>query len=134
MAITGEKGAIKTGENSITKMESWKLNIKANEVDTTSFDSDGWSETETTTKEWEVSLEGAFNKGDNTGQKALLTALAEGTNLPLSLYIDKSASKADFSGNVKITSVDVETAVKDKIKLSVKAKGNGKLTGLSEEA
>lgn len=134
MAFTGEKGAIKTSENSITKMESWKLNVKANEVDTTSFDSDGWSETETTTKEWEVSLEGTFNKGDNTGQKALLTALAEGTNLPLSLYIDKSASKADFSGNVKITSVDVETAVKDKIKLSVKAKGNGKLTGLSEEA
>ena len=95
---------------------------------------DGWTETETTTKEWEVSLEGTFNKGDTTGQKALLTALAEGTNLPLSLYIDKSASKADFSGNVKITSVDVETAVKDKIKLSIKAKGNGKLTGLSEEA
>ena len=74
MAFTGEKGAIKTGENSITKMESWKLNVKANEVDTTSFDSEGWTETETTTKEWEVSLEGTFNKGDNTGQKALLTA------------------------------------------------------------
>lgn len=41
MAFTGEKGAIKTGENSITKMENWKLSIKANEVDTTSFDSDG---------------------------------------------------------------------------------------------
>ena len=57
MAFTGEKGAIKTGENSITKMENWKLSIKANEVDTTSFDSDGWEETEVTTKSWEVSME-----------------------------------------------------------------------------
>ena len=42
MALTGEKGTIKTGENQITKIENWKLNIKANEVDVTTFDSEGW--------------------------------------------------------------------------------------------
>ena len=130
MAFTGEKGAIKTGENSITKMESWKLNLKSNEVDTTSFDSDGWEENEVTTKAWEVSMEGTFNKGDSTGQKALLISFAKGENLPISLYTDKDSEVADFSGNVRITSVDVETAVKDKIKISIKCKGNGKLEGL----
>ena len=125
MAFTGEKGAIKTGENSITKMENWKLSIKANEVD-----SDGWEETEVTTKAWEVSMEGTFNKADTTGQKAVMAALVSGENLPIKLYVDKTAEKEDFSGNIKITGIDIDTSVKDKLKISIKAKGNGKLNGL----
>lgn len=134
MALTGEKGAIKTGENQITKIENWKLNIKANEVDVTTFDSEGWEETEISTKGYEVSMEGIFNKSDKTGQQAIMTAIASGASLPISLYIDKSASKADFTGNIKITGMDVEVAPKDKIKLSIKAKGTGKLTGLEESS
>lgn len=130
MAFTGEKGAIKTGENTVTKMENWKLNIKANETDTTSFDDEGWESCEITTKGYEVSMEGTFNKSDTTGQKAIMAALASGDNFQIQLYIDKSSERADFSGNVKITGFDVETAVKDKIKISVKCKGNGKLEGL----
>ena len=132
MAFTGEKGAIKTGENSITKMENWKLSIKANEVDTTSFDSDGWEETEVTTKSWEVSMEGTFNKADTTCQKAVMAALVSGENLPIKLYVDKTAEKEDFSGNIKITGLDIDTTVKDKLKISIKAKGNGKLNGLDD--
>lgn len=132
MAFTGEKGAIKTGENSITKMENWKLSIKANEVDTTSFDSDGWEETEVTTKSWEVSMEGTFNKADATGQKAVMAALVSGENLPIKLYVDKTAEKEDFSGNIKITGIDIDTSVKTKLKISIKAKGNGKLNGLND--
>lgn len=132
MAFTGEKGAIKTGENSITKMENWKLSIKANEVDTTSFDSDGWEETEVTTKSWEVSMEGTFNKADTTGQKAVMATLVSGENLPIKLYVDKTAEKEDFSGNIKITGLDIDTTVKDKLKISIKAKGNGKLNGLDD--
>ena len=132
MAFTGEKGAIKTGENSITKMENWKLSIKANEVDTTSFDSDGWEETEVTTKSWEVSMEGTFNKADTTGQKAVMAALVSGENLPIKLYVDKTAEKEDFSGNIKITGLDIDTTVKDKLKISIKAKGIGKLNGLDD--
>ena len=132
MAFTGEKGAIKTGENSITKMENWTLSIKANEVDTTSFDSDGWEETEVTTKSWEVSMEGTFNKADTTGQKAVMAALVSGENLPIKLYVDKTSEKEDFSGNIKITGIDIDTSVKDKLKISIKAKGNGKLNGLAD--
>lgn len=128
--FTGEKGAIKTGENQITKMENWKLNIKANEVETTSFDDDGWESYEISTKGYEVSMEGIYNKEDKAGQRAIMTAMAGGASLPISLYIDKSAEKADFTGNIKITGIDVETAPKDKIKLSIKGKGTGKLTGL----
>ena len=120
MALTGEKGAIKTGENEITKMENWKLNIKASEVDTTTFDDEGWESYEISTKGYEVSMEGIYNKSDKTGQQAIMKALANGASLPIELYIDKSSEKADFSGNIKITGMDVETATKDKIKVSRK--------------
>ena len=130
MALTGEKGAIKTGENQITKMENWKLNVKANEVDTTTFDDDGWESYEVSAKGYEVSMEGIFNKTDKTGQQAIMTAFASGASLPIKLYIDKGASKEDFSGNIKITGIDIEVTTKDKIKLSIKAKGTGKLEGL----
>lgn len=132
--FTGEKGAIKTGANQVTKMENWKLNIKASEVDTTSFDDEGWESYEISTKGYEVSMEGIYNKADKTGQQSIMTALASGASLPIELFIDKAASKADFSGNVKITGIDVEVAPKDKIKLSIKAKGTGKLTGLEESS
>ena len=130
MALTGEKGAIKTGENKITKMKNWKLNIKASEVDTTTFDDDGWESYEISTKGYEVSMEGIFNKSDKTGQQAIMTAMANGASLPIELYIDKSSEKADFSGNIKITGIDVETTTKDEIKMSIKGKGTGKLEGL----
>lgn len=130
MALTGEKGAIKTGANQVTKMENWKLNIKASEVDTTTFDDEGWESYEVSTKGYEVSMEGIYNKSDKTGQQAIMTALANGASLPIELYIDKDSEKADFSGNIKITGIDVETAPKDKIKVSIKGKGTGKLEGL----
>ena len=128
MAITGEKGAIKSGEATIAKIESWKLNLKANEVDVTTFDSDGWEETAVTTKGWEVSCEGIFDKA---GQQVALTAFANGTDLPVDLFIDKASLEADFDGNVKISGIDIDTSVKDKIKFSMKCKGNGILNGLT---
>ena len=130
MALTGEKGAIKTGANQVTKMENWKLNIKASEVDTTTFDDEGWESYEISTKGYEVSMEGIYNKSDKTGQQAIMTALANGASLPIELYIYKDSEKADFSGNIKITGIDIETATKDKIKMSIKGKGTGKLEGL----
>jgi predicted secreted protein len=130
MAITGEKGAIKIGTVEVARMESWKLSIKANEVDVTSFDSDGWEETAITTKGFEVSMDGIFDKSDTTGQKAIMTAMSTGVDVALELFILKTATDADFEGKVKITGLDIDTSVKDKVKLSLKCKGNGALTGL----
>ena len=77
-------------------------------------------------------MEGTFNKADTTGQKAVMAALVSGENLPIKLYVDKTAEKEDFSGNIKITGLDIDTTVKDKLKISIKAKGNGKLNGLDD--
>lgn len=130
MAFTGEKAQIKTGLNTVTKMESWKLGIKANQVDITSFDSDGWEETATSTKAWELSMEGTFDKTDSTGQMEVLKQLSLGGDVPIELFTNKDDAVADFKGNIKVESVDIDTSVKDKLKISIKAKGNGKLEGV----
>ena len=45
-----------------------------------------------------------------------MAALVSGENLPIKLYVDKTAEKEDFSGNIKITGLDIDTTVKDKLK------------------
>lgn len=133
---TGEKAKIKIGDTStqadVLKMNAWKLGIKANLVDTTSFEDEGWETSEASTKAWDGSMEGIFKKDDTTGQVALMKAMVAGTNLPIELFTNVEDSAADFKGNIKVESADVDTSVKGEIKMSIKFKGNGKLTILGE--
>lgn len=127
---TGEKAEVKIADAKIAKLNSWKLSVKASLVDTTSFDDEGWESNETSTKSWEVSLDGIYKSDDTTGQKELMKQLALGGALEVSLYIDKSSTVADFKGNMRVESIDLDTSVKGEIKLSIKAKGTGKLEGI----
>lgn len=127
---TGEKAEVKIADAKIAKLNSWKLSVKASLVDTTSFDDEGWESNETSTKSWEVSLDGIYKSDDTTGQKELMKQLALGGALEVSLYIDKSSTVADFKGNMRVESIDLDTSVKGEIKLSIKAKGTGKLDGV----
>lgn len=128
MVLTGVKGSLKLGANKVAKIEGWKLNIKAGEIDVTTWDSDGWEEFETGLLGWEVSFEGILNKDDATGQQAIFNAMATRANLAIDLFIADGVT-ADYDGNIRVTGVDIDTSLKDKIKLSIKAKGNGKLNG-----
>lgn len=128
--FTGEKATIKLGTSTVLKMNSWKLSVKATLVDTTTFDDEGWESNETATKSWELSLEGLYKGDDTTGQRELMKQLVLGGALETSLYIDKSSSVADFKGNIRVESLDVDTSVKGEIKVSIKAKGTGKLDGI----
>lgn len=129
---TGEASAIKikgaSTSDTVAKMNSWKVGVKVNLVDTTSFDDEGWESNEATTKAWEGSIEGVLKKDDTTGQKALLSAMANGTSVELELFTNSADTTADFTGKARIESVDIDTGVKDAIKLSIKFKGTGKLT------
>lgn len=128
MVLTGVKGSLKLGANKVAKIESWKLGIKAGEIDVTTWDSAGWEEFETGLLGWEVSFEGILDKDDTTGQQAIFNAMATRANLAIDLFVSDGVT-ADYDGNIRVTGVDVDTTMKDKIKLSIKAKGNGKLNG-----
>jgi hypothetical protein len=42
MAVTGTGGAVKLGTNKIAEISNWSLDLGADDVEITSFDSDGW--------------------------------------------------------------------------------------------
>ena len=134
MAITGEKAVVKikpsVGTSTIVKeMNSWELNIKADTVDTTSFDSEGWAENEASLKSWDCSLEGFYNSTDLTGQKAIMTAMLAREKIDIELYFDKASETADFTGKVLITDFKTGAKVKDGINVSYSCTGSGALTG-----
>ena len=129
-AIAGAKGSIKVGATPsvVTDMNSWKLTIKNNLEDTTSFDDNGWESSQATVKAWEGSIEGSWNMDDTTGQKALQAALIAGTPIAMELFTDKADIAAAYEGNALIESLEVDTSVKGIIKVSIKFKGTGALT------
>ena len=134
MKFTGEKGAIKIKPSSgtavaIGKMRNWKLSVSADTVDVSSFDSNGWAENETSLKSWSGSSEGIFKKDDTNGQKAVLKALADREDVELEFYTNKEDAEADFKGKAKVTSFEIETSLKDELKISFNFEGNGALTG-----
>lgn len=134
MAITGEKAVVKiktgVGVAAIVKeMNSWELNIKADTVDTTSFDSEGWAENEASLKLWDCSLEGFYNSTDTTGQKAIMSAMLKHEKIDIELYFDKASETADFTGKVLITDFKTGAKVKDGVSVSYSCTGSGALTG-----
>lgn len=138
MAITGEKAVIKIKSESgaatvVKEMNSWELNIKVDTVDTSSFDGDGWAESETSLKSWECSIEGFYNKTDTTGQKAILSNMLGRTKIDIELYYDKSSEMADYTGKVVITEFKTGAKVKDGINVSYSCTGSGALSGSAME-
>ena len=134
MAITGEKAVVKikpsVGTSTIVKeMNSWELNIKVDTVDTSSFDSEGWAENETSLKSWDCSLEGFYNSTDTTGQKAIMTNMLNREKIDIELYFDKASETPDFKGKVVITEFKTGAKVKDGVSVSYSCTGSGALTG-----
>lgn len=132
MAFTGEKAAIKykDGETSknLGRMENWKVSIKNGLVDVTNFDDEGWTNYETGLKSYELSCEGSFSK-DDASHKKLMDCMVYGTSLDVELYTLKTDTEPELKGQVKVESIDIDTSVKDKVKVSAKFKGCGKLQG-----
>lgn len=134
MAITGEKATIKikSGEGSsvvVKEMNSWELTIKVDTVDTSSFDGDGWAESETSLKSWECTVEGFYNSIDTTGQKAIMKNMLDREKIEIELYFDKASETPDFTGKVVITEFKTGAKVKDGISVSYSCTGGGALTG-----
>ena len=126
MAIAGYGGGVYIGDTAPTKVAeiaNWSLDMSADDIDITSFDSEGWRERIQGIKEWSGSFEGNFKPDDTDGQAALINAWITGQKVKLELRVNDSMK---FSGEALVTP-SIETPVDDKSSFSCDFQGSGPL-------
>ena len=124
MAVTGKGGAVKLGANKIAEISNWSLDLGADDIEITSFDSNGWKEYLAGLKEWSGSIEGNLKTDDTKGQKAILNAWLNGTKLSFTFEV---SSGVTFTGEAFVKP-SIEVPVDDKASFSCDITGTGALT------
>ena len=127
MALVGYGGGVYIGDTTpkkVAEIANWSLDMSADDIDITSFDSNGWRERIQGIKEWSGSFEGNFKPDDTDGQAALINAWLNGQKVKLDLQVNASVK---FSGDALITP-SIETPVDDKASFSCDFSGTGPLT------
>ena len=123
MAVAGKGGAVKLGTNKVAELSNWSLDLGADDIDVTSFDSDGWKEFLAGLKEWSGSIEGNFKPDDTNGQKAILNAWLAGTALEITFEVSSGVA---FEGEAFVKP-SIEVPVDDKASFSCDIQGTGAL-------
>lgn len=124
MAIAGKEGSVYIGANKVAEINTWSLDLGADDIEITSFDSNGWKEYLAGLKEWSGSFEGNFKPTDTNGQVALINAWVAGNSVSLELRIDATKK---FSGSAFVKP-SIEMPVDDKGGFSCDFQGTGELT------
>ncbi len=139
MAIAGKSGYIEVKINDsskrIAEMANWSLDLGADNIDITSFDSDGWKEFLAGLKEWSGSAEGNFVENDGSvninetptdtyGHKQIINAWISGEAVEFTFVLSDSVQ---FVGEGFIN-LSLDVPVEDKASFSVDIQGSGKLT------
>ena len=124
MAVTGTGGAVKISTNKVAEIANWSLDLGADDIDVTSFDSNGWKEFLAGLREWSGSCEGNFDSTDTNGQKAILQAWLNGNELAFTFEVSSGVS---FTGNAYVKP-SIEVPVDDKASFSCDFQGTGPLT------
>ena len=123
MAIAGFGGAVKVNEQKVAEISNWSMDLEADDIDVTSFDSNGWKEYIAGSRGWSGSFEGNFVPDDTEGQGALILAWVNSQNVELQLDVNENIS---FSGSAMIT-LSLDAAVDDKVSFSCDFQGSGVL-------
>ena len=124
MAVTGTGGAVKLNTNKVAEISNWSLDLGADDIEITSFDSNGWKEYLAGLKEWSGSIEGNFVADDTNGQKAILNAWLNGAKLS---FVFEVSNGVTFEGDAFVKP-SVEVPVDDKASFSCDITGTGALT------
>ncbi len=124
MAIAGKDGSVYIGTTKVAEISNWSLDLSADDIETTNFDSEGWKEYLAGLKEWSGSIEGNFKPSDTNGQKAILQAWASGEALTFNFKVNDTVT---FSGSA-LVKPSIEVPVDDKASFSCDIQGTGELT------
>jgi len=127
MAVAGKSGGFYIGVNKVAEIKNWSLDVGADMMDSTNFDSNGWKEFIAGLKEWSASAEGNYKiNADANGQKAIQDAWLAGT--PLSIELRVGATFPKYTGSALVSSMPIEVAVDGIVGFSVELQGTGALT------
>jgi predicted secreted protein len=124
LALAGKGGAVKLSANKVAEISNWSLDLGADDIDITSFDSNGWKEYLAGLKEWSGSIEGNLKTDDTNGQKAIFSAWLAGTPLTFTFEV---SSGVTFKGEA-LVKPSIEVPVDDKASFSCDITGTGALT------
>lgn len=124
MALAGRGGSVYIGANKVAEISNWSLDLGADDIEITSFDSQGWKEYLAGLKEWSGSIEGNFKPDDTNGQKAILQAWLDGTALNFEFRVSDTVT---FSGSAYVKP-SIEVPADDKASFSCDIQGTGALT------
>jgi len=124
LALAGKGGAVKLSANKVAEISNWSLDLGADDIDITSFDSNGWKEYLAGLKEWSGSIEGNLKTDDTNGQKAIFSAWLAGTPLTFTFEV---SSGVTFQGEA-LVKPSIEVPVDDKASFSCDITGTGALT------
>lgn len=129
MALSGFGGGVYIGDTEPTKVAeiaNWSLDPDGpEEIDVTSFDSEGWKEYLPGLSGWGGSLEGNFAPDDTTGQVDLINRALNKEIVTLELRVNETIK---FTGNAIIKLPSIEVTVDDKVSISFDFTGTGPLT------
>ena len=126
MAISGKGGGLYVGAVKVAEIKNWSLDVGADMLDSTNFDSNGWKQFIAGLKEWSASAEGNYAVStDATGQKAIQDAWLAGTTLSIELRVGATFPK--YTGSALVSSMPIEVPVDGIVGISVELQGTGAL-------
>ena len=115
---SGKSGSV-TIANVVRSLTDWSLDVKVNILDTTNFTSGGFDENIPGTRGAEISASGPYNgpSGLNLDNSATFI-----------LKVSSAAGSPAFTLNANISSIKIDTSVKDLAKISYSATSTGAFT------
>lgn len=120
-----------TTQTVVGEVREATLSISVNEIDATSYDSQGWEEYIPGMKSWELEVDQLYVQAD-AGQVALYNALVNGVVLDVYLYPKDENGETGYSGKAFITSWELGEPVDDAVTLSVSMRGSGALASVTK--
>lgn len=124
MTVTkGKEGVVKAADEVIGELKSFSITETANEVDTSTMNSD-WTGVDSTQKSWKGKAV-VFWDANDAGQ----TALVNGSKVELTMYPGgETTGLSEWTGTVLVTSVETPASHDNLIEQTFEFTGDGALT------
>lgn len=129
MAVKGHAGSISIDSGVVGNAKAWSLDISQDTVDTTTFASNGWKESEATLSSWSGSATVVFDVS-GTAEAAVLSAVSSQATISVELQAGTATATASdtYAGTANVTSFSITNDVNGIVEASISFEGTGALT------